>query len=111
MVQRICEVSGCSSCAVDRTIHDEACWSKICFTGVPAETSVAEAATKELIAKGYTPMLYDGFSKRTICLNAEPFQRLQGWPELFRRIYSELEVVLAYNAMPNSQSKSTTWKF
>lgn len=121
-VERICELSGCSSCAVDRTIYDEESWSTVRFNGVPADANVAETATQELLAKGYTPMLFNDFSKRTISLQAGPFRRMQdldgegprGFVDLarlFQQIESEFDVVLAWdNYIPHPSSKRKPWK-
>eukprot|EP00746_Dinoflagellata_sp_MGD_P163460 gnl/MRDRNA2_/MRDRNA2_91508_c0_seq1.p1 gnl/MRDRNA2_/MRDRNA2_91508_c0~~gnl/MRDRNA2_/MRDRNA2_91508_c0_seq1.p1 ORF type:complete len:381 (+),score=70.51 gnl/MRDRNA2_/MRDRNA2_91508_c0_seq1:59-1201(+) len=116
-VERICKRSGCSSCAVERLIFDEACWSTIHFSGVPADAKIAEAATRELLAKGYTPMLYNAFSKRTISLQAEPFRHLGGAfvdgyiYDVFPQIESQFNVVLNCGSFHSLHKKPPeTWK-
>lgn len=68
-VQRICELSGCSRCVVDRERDYE--WSTVRFSGVPADADAAKTATEKLLSQGCLPMLYKAFFKQTYLLQGE----------------------------------------
>jgi hypothetical protein len=103
--QRICELSGCSSCVVDHDRHYRRHWNMVRFNGVPADVDAAKIATEELLSQGHLPMLYKAFSKQNCFLNGMLFEGSLSLGDLWIcRIESEFDVTIDFEHHPRNPS-------